>query len=237
MIKIEVLYPEYMNLYGDNGNIRYLEQSINSLKVLYTGLNDQPKFLKMKIDMLYLGPCTENNQEEIASLLMQYKQPIKDLIESGVTVLATGNALELFGKYIEKVDGSKIKGLGIFNIYAKRVANYRHNELCLGKTKDNHEVVGFKNQMSHLYGKDKKYFLKMMLGSGRNIDSDIEGISYKNFIGTYMLGPVLPLNPYFTKNLIKKFNDKDIKLSFEEDAIKAYEIRLEEFKKLIKGQQ
>ncbi len=35
-----------------------------------------------------------------------------------------GNALEVFGKYIENEDGSKIEGLGITELYAKK----RHDE-------------------------------------------------------------------------------------------------------------
>ena len=73
MVKIEVLYNEYMNLYGDTGNIKYLEKCIDKVKIIYTGLNDKPKFLTQKIDMLYLGPCTENHQEEIIELLLPYK--------------------------------------------------------------------------------------------------------------------------------------------------------------------
>ncbi len=235
MIKIEVLYSEYMNLYGDKGNIDYLEQSLEKVKIIYTGVTNKPKFLTNKIDMIYLGPCTENHQEEIVEILRPYKKKIIELIEEGVVVLATGNALEIFAKHIEKTDGKKIEGLGIFNVYAKRESDFRHNELCLGVTLDGFELVGFKNQMSHLYGKEKKHFQDMFLGTGRNKNTDIEGITYKNFTGTYLLGPILPLNPYFAKQIITKLGVNSFKLAFEEDAIKAYEKRLKEFRKLIKN--
>jgi lipid II isoglutaminyl synthase (glutamine-hydrolysing) len=234
MINIEILYSEYMNLYGDTGNIMYLKKCLNKAKFIYTHLNDKPKFITNKIDMIYLGPCTENAQEEIIKLLKPYKKNIKKLIDQGVIILAIGNALEIFGKYIKTSDNKKIEGLGLFDVYAKRIANYRHNELCLGVTCDGLEMVGFKNQMSHLYGHEKNYFQDMFLGKGRNLNTNIEGIRVNNFIGTYLLGPLLVLNPYFTKQLLKELGIKDNKLYLEEDAIKAYEFRLNEYKHLLK---
>ncbi|MDD2490217.1 MAG: hypothetical protein PHY26_03095 [Bacilli bacterium] len=236
MVRVEVLYSEYMNLYGDNGNIKYLKQCLpKSVEFIYTDLNDKPKFMTHKINMLYLGPCTEEHQLEIIEKLKPYKEKIKKLINDGVVILAIGNALEIFGKYIEKTDGKTVKALGIFNVYTKRVKDYRYNELCLGVTNDGFEIVGYKNQMSHLYGKDGKYFQDMFLGTGRNPETRLEGIMENNFIGTYILGPILPLNPYFTESLLIKMGIKSPKLAFKETAIKAYEVRLNEYRKLIKN--
>lgn len=230
MIRLEVMYPEYMNLYGDRGNVRYLQECIPDLEVIYTGLNDKPSFIKKKIDILYLGPSTENNQEEIAELLLPYKDKIKELIEKGTIIIATGNALELFGRYIEKLDGKRIKCLGLYNVYTNRIENLRHNENCLGHMGDI-TVVGFKNQMSHLYGKDRHKFLDMEIGFGRNKDVMVEGLMDNNFIGTYLLGPILPLNPPLTLYLLDKLKVKVKELPFYDDNMKAYEKRIEEFTK------
>jgi len=47
-MKIEVLYPEVGNLFGDLANISYLEKCVDA-KVIYTSLKDKPKFLTEKI--------------------------------------------------------------------------------------------------------------------------------------------------------------------------------------------
>ena len=233
-MRIEVLYNEYMNLYGDTGNIEYLKQCLGSkAEFVYTSLNEKPKFLTEDTSLLYLGPCTENHQEEIINILMPYRDEIKEKIEEGLVVLATGNAIEIFGKYIEKTDKSVIKALSVFNVYAVRVSDYRYNELCLGKMKEGIKLVGFKNQMSHLYGNDKKSFQTMLLGTGRNKDMKIEGIRYKNFYGTYLLGPVLPLNPPFAKMLLKQIGIDNPKIQFEDVATRAYEVRVNEFESLL----
>lgn len=236
MIRVEILYPEYMNLYGDAGNIKYLQQCLPvNTEYIFTKLKEKPRFMTSKINFLYLGPCTEEHQVEIIEKLKPYQSKIKQLVAKGVVILAIGNALEIFGKYIEMIDGTRIEGLGIFDVYAQRVQDYRHNELCLGVTKSGFELVGFKNQMSHLYGTDTNYFQDMFLGTGRNLKTKLEGIAFKNFIGTYLLGPLLPLNPHFTQFLLEKIGVKEPKLAFADIALKAYTIRLKEFRELIEN--
>ena len=55
------------------------------------------------------------------------------------------------------------------------------------------------------------------------------GFMDKNFMATYLLGPLLPLNPLLTKNILAKLGITNPRLSFEKEAMKAYEIRLKEF--------
>jgi len=203
MFKVEVLYKEYANLYGDTGNIRYLEQIVKNIKIVYTNLNETPKFLTEKINLVYLGPMTEGQQEEVVKILLPKKKQIKKQIEDNTAILTTGNSIEIFGKYIEKLDKKKIKCLEIFDVFSKRVERLRHNDLVMGTTKDNIKIVGFKNQMSHLYGGDQNHFLNLSFGCGRNKEELKEGIRYKNFIGTYVIGPILPLNPEFAISLVE----------------------------------
>ncbi len=224
MIKMEVLYPEYMNLYGDNGNIRYLEQIIPKLKIINTHLNQKPSFLKQKIDILYLGPCTEAQQEEIAKIIKPYREEIKKLIERQTLIFATGNACELFGKYIEKEDGNLVSCLGLYNVYAKRFSRLRHNDNIISPLK-NFTVVGFKNQLSHLYGKDKHAIISPQNKKYINFIID------KNLFATYLLGPVLILNPLLTKSLLEKANIPYKEPPFFDLAITSYQRRVIEFNK------
>jgi len=130
-MNIEILYPEYCNLYGDTGNITFLKECLPDANFIYTSLNEEPRFCKSKVDLIYIGPVTESAQEEIITLLMPYREKIEEQIDNNVIFLVTGNAGEIFGNYIEKTDGSKIPALGIFDIYSKRGDNDRFNELTL----------------------------------------------------------------------------------------------------------
>lgn len=231
-LKIEILFPEFCNLYGDISNMKYLKKCMSKANFIETAFDEEPTFVKEKVNFIYLGPMTEKMQEKVIKKLQPYKERIIELIEEDVIFLITGNAIEVFGKYIENEDGSKIEALNIFDIYAKRDMLHRHNSTFIGKWEDI-EIVGFKSQFTFSYGDNKENcFAKVEKGVGLNKEVNLEGIQKNNFIATYLLGPFLILNPYFTKKLIQKMGIEEPKLPFEEDVIAAYNQRLEEFKKL-----
>ena len=233
MIKIEFLYPEACNLFGDTFNIKYLEKCLGeNVKIIKTGLTERPAFVEEDINLIYIGPMTEKMQEIVINKLKPYKEKIEELIEKNVLFLSIGNSLEVFGKYIENEDKSKIEALGIFDIYAKRQMFNRHNSTFLGKYEDI-EIMGFKSQFTFCYGNiEDIYFAKVEKGIGLNPESKLEGIQKNNFIGTYVIGPLLVLNPLFTKKILKKLGIEDTKLIFEDTAQKAYNQRLQELKKI-----
>ena len=231
-LKIEVLFPEFCNLYGDISNIKYLKKCLPNAKFYETAFDEELIFIKEKVNFIYLGPMTEKMQEKVINKLKPYKERIKELIDENVVFLVTGNAIEIFGKYIENEDGTKIDALDIFDIYAKRDMLHRHNSIFIGNWEDI-KVVGFKSQFTFAYGNNENdYFAKVEKGIGLNKESKLEGLQKNNFIGTYLLGPILILNPMFTKKIIEKMGIEDVKLAFEEDTIAAYNQRLSEFEKL-----
>ena len=262
MIKIEMLYPEICNLFGDYANVKYLASCIEDAKVINTHLTDKPSFLNEDVDFIYMGSMTEKSQELVIERLKPYTEKIKEMIDKNKVMLFTGNAVEILGNYIEKDDGSKIEALGILNFYAKRQMMNRVNSLILGKfnlTENNNiknkaeketenetksvtekeveeeniekeiKIVGFKSQFTLAHGDNSKnYFIKVERGFGLDKESKLEGFKVNNLFATYLLGPILPLNPKFTKYILRLLNQKD-NLKFEKEAMEAYEIRLKEF--------
>lgn len=229
---IEILFPEFCNLYGDISNMKYLQKCIPEANFIQTSFNEEPTFVKNNVDLIYMGPMTEKMQEKVIEKLKPYKQRIEELIEKNVVFLITGNALEIFGKYIENEDGSKIEALGIFEIYSKRNMMKRHNSNFIGKYEDT-EIVGFKSQFTQSYGNNEEnYFAKVEKGIGLNPESTLEGLQKANFIATYLIGPILILNPEFTKKVLQKMGIEEPKIAFAEDVKNAYEQRLKELKRL-----
>ena len=100
-MKIEVLFPEVCNLYGDLQNMNYLKKCLPEAEFINTSLGEKPAFVTEKIDFIYLGPMTEKTQEKVIQKLLPYKSRIEDLIESNVVFLFTGNAMEVLGKNIK----------------------------------------------------------------------------------------------------------------------------------------
>ena len=229
---IEILFPEFCNLFGDLSNMKYLKKCLKDANFIETSFNDEPYFLNNDVDMIYIGPATERAQEKIIDKLKPYKEKIEELIEKNVVFLVTGNSIEIFGKYIENEDKSKIDGLGIFDIYSKRDMLNRHSSMFVGEYEGT-ELVGFKSQFTFSYGDNSNnYFSKAEKGIGLNPDTKLEGIQKNNFIATYVIGPILILNPDFTKKILEKMGIKNPTIAFEEDVQKAYKQRLKELKSL-----
>ena len=230
-MKIEILFPEFCNLYGDMYNMKYLKMCIPEAEFIETALEEEPKFVKEDVNLIYLGPMTENTQEKVIKKLLPYKERIIELIEKNVVFLFTGNALEILGKYIENEDESKIEGLGIFDVYAKRDMMHRHNSYLIGKYEDI-EIIGFKSQFTMMYGNNLETpFIEVEKGIGINKQSKIEGIKKNNFIGTYLIGPMLILNPLFTQKVLKMLGEEK-EIALKEDTMAAYNERIKELKRL-----
>ena len=229
-MKIEVLYPEICCLFGDKANMRYFEMCLPEAEFIKTPVSEMPRFLSEDVDMVYFGSCSESNQEKILRRLKGHEDRINELIEKGVVFLMTGNTFEIMGKYIEKTDGEKIEGLGIFDFYAKRTIPKRYNSLFLGKFGEM-EIVGYTSRFSHCYDiSEKDTFLNVTKGYGSTVEAKTEGIRRNNLFGTYLLGPFLIQNPMFTAFLMKKLGYEEPQLAFKDDIVKAYNVRLAQFK-------
>ena len=177
-----------------------------------------------------MGPCTEKQQLKIIDRLMPYKDRLQELINQNKIFLFTGNAFEIFGEYItNKTLSYEKKGFGFFPFHSVINLFNRTNVKVLGKF-DDIQIVGFKSQFSTLFGDNSnEYFVLCERGTGFNKKSKFEGVRRQNFFGTSILGPLLPLNPPFTKKLLELLGEPDTRLAFEKTATEAYEARLKEF--------
>ena len=258
-MKIEVLFPEICNLYGDLANIRYLKECIPEVEIIKTSLQDRPGFLEEEMDLVYMGTTTENGQHLALNQLRLYRQQILDKVDEGTRFLITGNAMELFGERIEEDGVEEAVCLGLFPGIARRSSVNRFNSLFVGEFHPNRaegteekdksggeakmpagkkiEVVGFMSQFGHMYdGENEGTLEKMALfnslrGPGMNMEQKNEGVRINNFLATYVIGPLLILNPPFTKWFIKDYLGYPIeKLAYEEAAMDSYTHRLKEYK-------
>lgn len=220
---IEVLFPDLCNLYGDNGNVQYLAASLPEAELVFTSNLETPRFTKEAVDLIYLGSMPEAGQELAIQRLLPHREALRQYVESGKVLLATGNALELFGAYIQ--DGArKIPALGWFPCHAVRDMEQRHNSMFLGTFGDM-KIVGARSQFSYTCGELAHPFVQVTGGYGIDLKSKVEGIHYKNFFATYLLGPFLVLNPCFTQYLLKLLGHEG-QPAFWQEAVEAYEYRL-----------
>lgn len=226
---IETLYPHTCSFFGDNGNLMILKASLPKATFIEDHFNQRPYFAKNKPDMLLMGGMSENTQEKVISELVPYRQNLIDLISKGTIILFTSNAIEiLFTKIIDKQ--KEIECLNIYPLIAKRQMNKRINCHYIGTDENNNTIMGFKAQFTLAYGDNPKPWLLTKKGIGFNYDDKVEGIKDNNLYATYLLGPILTMNPNFTKHILKLLTKKDnYPLAFEKEAQDAYKRHLKEF--------
>lgn len=228
-MRIEVLFPEYCNLFGDSSNMKYLKQCLPEAEFIYTDYMSEPVFVTEDVNLIYMGAMTEHMQSMVIKKLMPYKERIIELIKKDVPFLITSNAIEIFGRWIENEDGTREDALGIFDFYAKRDMMHRFNGLVRGHFNDI-PILGYKTQFTFAYSKQFKYpFIKVDKGVGMHPQCDVEGLHLHQFYATYLVGPFLVMNPLFTKYLMKVMGVEEPRLAFEDVIMDAYERRMKEF--------
>ena len=226
---VEILFQEVCGLYGDSQNATYLQACLPDAEFVFTKLTDTPYFAENNPDMIYIGCMSESIQRRVISKLLPLKDRIKQLIDSGVVILATGNAGEIFSKQIDYVtEKIKVDALGIFDLIVKTDLFNRYNGVVLGSFGDI-KITGFRSQFSFLYGNNTDHpFILCERGIGMNPNSKLEGMRKNNLFCTQLLGPILPLNPLFCEYLLQLCGI-NTPAAYREDALAAYEQRLYEF--------
>lgn len=205
-ITIAHLYYDLLNLYGENGNIKILKQQLEN-----QGINVTIKFLTIDdtlnfkdYDLVYIGMGTEENQLIALKHLRKYKNDVKEAIENNKFFLITGNSIELFGKSILAKNKQTHKCLNIFNYEAKQEDFKIVDEALFSCPFIKKYILGFQNQRSVITDSEYPMF-RVLKGTGSYPNSTTEGVHYKNFYGTYLVGPFLIRNPEFTRYFIRKF--------------------------------
>lgn len=232
--KIAHLYYDLMNLYGENGNIRYLknrleEQDIN-VEVSFLSIEDEIDF--NKYDMYYIGSGSEENQLLVLNDLLKYKDSLKKAYKAGKFFLVTGNALELFGRQIRYIDKEPLQMTELFDFVCNDDGMRIVGEQIY-KFKDLEDpIVGFENRLCTMSEYHAPLF-NVVSGCGYKPNVKEEGVFENNFYGTYLFGPLLVRNPHFCDYLIERIAEvKEFKLKeFNKDtsAYKAYKEYLKNF--------
>lgn len=237
-IKIGWLYPELMSTYSDRGNIICLVKRCEwrGIKTEVVNIDQNTKNIE-NIDLLFGGGAQDRQQEIVTRDLIFKKDKIKELIDSGIPALFTCGSYQLMGNFYEPSIGTTINGLGIFDIETKHPGINTHRcvgnitaEILIPEIK-NKILVGFENHGGKtILGKNAKPLAKVIKGFGNNGEDGYEGVVYKNVIGTYFHGPVLPKNPFLADYLIS-LALKDKKLAKLDDTLenKAHDIIMNKY--------
>ena len=228
-IKLLHLYYDIMNLYGEYGNIKILEQHLKDqgfeVIVDKKSIGETKDF--KQYDFIYMGCGTERNQETILKDILEEKEELKSFIEEGKTILLTGNSFEILGK---SIDGKP--ALEFLDFETEHTKNRETADVICASNNLNNKVVGFINTMSVIKNNDKP-LLKIEWNSESSKVDEPEGIIYKNLMGTHLIGPLLIRNPEVLRMIIEKIcKSKDENFKYKkiqyEDEQNGYELVLKE---------
>lgn len=207
------LYPDLMSTYGDRGNVMVLQKRCEwrgiNVKVVNIEQNTPDSELK-SVNILFGGGAQDREQKIVIENLHKKRQILKDLIENDTPALFVCGAPQLFGKYYEPSEGMRIEGLGIFDMFSKHPGPKKDRLIgnIIAQSQwpiANSYIVGFENHGGRTYlGADVKPFAHVLKGYGNNGEDGTEGVLYKNAIGSYLHGPLLPKNPEIADWLIRK---------------------------------
>lgn len=223
-IKILHLYPKEMNLYGDRGNILTLIRRLKWRGIEAEVIGHEPgDKIPDDINLIFGGGGQDSNQALIEKDLRKIAPRLKDMIEDGVPALVVCGLYQLFGNYFETKDGDKIEGTHIMNLSTKAGPSRLIGNIVIS-ARGFGEVVGYENHSGiTTLGDGVSAFGKVVVGYGNNGKDQTEGARYKNCIGTYLHGPILPKNPAVADFLIKKAlfytQGKEVELKWLDDAI------------------
>jgi CobQ-like glutamine amidotransferase family enzyme len=208
------LYPEAMDLYGDLGNVlallRRCEWRGIDVDVVEVRVGESVDL--SVADLIVMGGGQDTAQAYVASDLNKRGPVIRGLVDEGAAVLAVCGGFQLFGASYTTASGRVMEGIGVFD--AATIAGRRRFignitlEAFLQRWGAAHasapiQIVGFENHSGRTeLGPRARPLGQVMCGAGNLGDGTIEGAVYRNAIGTYLHGPVLPKNPRLADHLI-----------------------------------
>ena len=222
-LKLAWFYPQELNLYGDRGNIEIIKQRCLWRSIDFEVVNvDKNSKIEEYSDcnLVFMGGGPDSKQSLIYEDLVSNKKKFLSeyYLRNGVGLFICG-AYQLLGKYYELFDGSKINGLELFNIFTKSpdIREKRFVGNVIGEIADHgisslltkqygfKSIIGFENHGGRTYFLENyKPFLNISTGYGNNGKTKKEGMVSKNFICSYLHGPILHLNFHIADFLISK---------------------------------
>lgn len=208
-VRIAHLYPNLLNIYADRGNIIALQQRCRWRGIGVTvdefSIGQEPDW--HGYDFFYISGGQDREQNLVSADLALKGQGLKEAVESDAVLLAICGGYQLLGDYYRAADGSTIEGIGLFRAHTlagnkRLIGNVVIESRLGGRTV---MLAGFENHAGRTWLDSGQQPLgRVKTGNGNNAQDGTEGIIYRNAIGTYLHGPLLPKNTAFTDHLLAR---------------------------------
>jgi len=208
-LRIGHLYPEAMNIYGDIGNVRALQQRARwrDLDVEVVAIEPGPADVEA-CDILFMGGGQDRDQSRIFRDFTDHKRAgMERAVAGGVAVLAVCGGYQLLGHAYTDADGNQLEGLGILDLRSSAGHDRWIGNVLVEAAPDLRlhptTLVGFENHGGRTWlGPGLQPLGRVVVGGGNNGEDGGEGVLQGRVIGTYLHGSLLPKNPALTDWLL-----------------------------------
>ena len=209
-IRVAHLYPEYLNIYADRGNIAVLARRAarrgHELEVTSIGLGDP--VAPGAHDLLYVGGGQDREQALVAPDLEAKGDAVRESVNGGAALLAVCGGYQLLGRGYRARDGSFMPGAGLFPHETVAGDTRMIGDVlleCELEPGSRVQLAGFENHAGRTVLDDGAEPLgRDVYGFGNDGGSGFEGCRVERAVGTYLHGPLLPRNPWLADWLLAK---------------------------------
>ena len=231
-IKIFHFFPDKLNLYGDIGNVTALKKRSEwrGLNVEVVNVTASEKVDLSEADILFIGGGSDREQKIATLDIFNVQEEFRALIEDGIPALMICGGYQFLGHSYVTADGTELETLNILDFRTESKVDRLTGNIIL-ESEQFGKIVGFENHGGRTYH-NYEPLGTVVSGYGNNAEDGGEGIHYKNMIGTYLHGPLLPKNPKITDYLIDKACERkgiDVPPAYENNDIeeRAAEVMIE----------
>jgi lipid II isoglutaminyl synthase (glutamine-hydrolysing) len=208
LIVVGHLYPDYLNIYADRGNMAVLARRAawrgHELVVEPVGVGEE--LARDGHDLLYVGGGQDREQALIAPDLAAKGESIKAAVDGGAALLAVCGGYQLLGRFYRDRGGAELPGVGLFpheTIAGERRMIGDVLLECELEPGERRTLAGFENHAGRTYLDEGAEPLgRVLAGFGNDGESGYEGCRVGRAVGTYLHGPLLPRNPWLADWLL-----------------------------------
>ncbi len=207
-ISVGHLFPDYLNIYADRGNIAVLTRRAawrgHELEVEAIGAGDslQPG----AHDLYYIGGGQDREQELIAPALAAHGEALRESVSGGAALLAVCGGYQLLGRSYRDQRGDELPGVGLFPLQTVAGERRMIGDVlleCRLEPGERRTLAGFENHAGRTFLDEGAEALgRVLAGFGNDGESGYEGCRAGRAIGTYLHGPLLPRNPWLADWLL-----------------------------------
>jgi lipid II isoglutaminyl synthase (glutamine-hydrolysing) len=207
-IRVAHLYPDYLNIYADRGNIAVLTRRAvlrgHELELHSIGLESE--LSPGAYDLFYVGGGQDREQALIAPDLAAKGEAVREAVAVGAALLAVCGGYQLLGRGYRGRDGSFMPGAGLFAHETVAGDTRMIGDVLLDCELEpgrHRTLAGFENHAGRtLLDPGLEPLGRVVHGFGNDGESGFEGCRLGRAIGTYLHGPLLPRNPWLADWLL-----------------------------------